>query len=100
MADRVRVNNLGMAIVLLSQGVPFFHAGDDILRSKSLTAIVSTLGDWFNRIDFTYQQQLGGRSAARLYRQRRQLAGDATPARRSQLGAGINGHLERPCVFP
>jgi pullulanase len=35
MFDRVRVNNLGMALVGLAQGIPFFHAGDDILRSKS-----------------------------------------------------------------
>ena len=34
MADRARINNLGMALVGLAQGIPFFHAGDDILRSK------------------------------------------------------------------
>ncbi|MCA9976488.1 MAG: pullulanase-type alpha-1,6-glucosidase, partial [Anaerolineales bacterium] len=36
MAARVRMQNLGNSIVLLSQGVPFFQAGDDMLRSKSL----------------------------------------------------------------
>jgi pullulanase len=55
LADRVRVNNLGVAIVALSQGIPFFHAGDDILRSKSLDRDSYNSGDWFNKIDFTYQ---------------------------------------------
>jgi pullulanase len=60
MTDRVRVNNLGVAIVLLSQGVPFFHAGDDILRSKSLDRDSFNSGDWFNRLDFTYQSNNWG----------------------------------------
>lgn len=54
-SERVRVNNLGVAITLLSQGVPLFHAGDDILRSKSLDRDSFNSGDWFNRLDFTYQ---------------------------------------------
>lgn len=32
--DRIRMNNLSAAIVLTSQGVPFFQAGEEILRSK------------------------------------------------------------------
>ncbi len=55
LAERVRVNNMGVAIVALSQGIPFFHAGDDILRSKSLDRDSYNSGDWFNKIDFTYQ---------------------------------------------
>ncbi|MFB9240951.1 DUF3372 domain-containing protein [Massilia antarctica] len=54
-ADRVRVQNLGAAINMLSQGVPFFHAGQDILRSKSLDRDSYNAGDWFNRLDFSYQ---------------------------------------------
>jgi len=38
----------------LSQGVPFFHAGDDILRSKSLDNNSYDSGDWFNKLDWTY----------------------------------------------
>lgn len=53
--DYVRINNLGTSIVMLSQGVPFFHAGDDMLRSKSLDRNSYNSGDWFNRLDFTYQ---------------------------------------------
>ncbi|WP_229427026.1 pullulanase-type alpha-1,6-glucosidase [Massilia atriviolacea] len=55
LADRVRVQNLGAAINMLSQGVPFFHAGQEILRSKSLDRDSYNAGDWFNRLDFTYQ---------------------------------------------
>ena len=35
-ADRIRMNNLAAAIVLTSQGVPFIHAGEEMLRSKPL----------------------------------------------------------------
>lgn len=55
-SDRVRMNNLGLSLVLLSQGIPFFHAGDDLLRSKSLDGNSYNSGDWYNRLDFTYQQ--------------------------------------------
>ncbi|HEX8614249.1 MAG TPA: pullulanase-type alpha-1,6-glucosidase [Telluria sp.] len=55
LADRVRVQNLGAAINMLSQGVPFFHAGQEILRSKSLDRDSYNAGDWFNRLDFAYQ---------------------------------------------
>ena len=52
-ADRVRMARLGMDIVALSQGVPFFMAGDDMLRSKSEDRNSYNSGDWFNRIDWT-----------------------------------------------
>ena len=31
---KISMNKLSMAIVMLSQGIPFIHAGDEILRSK------------------------------------------------------------------
>ncbi|KAF8068441.1 PU1 [Scenedesmus sp. PABB004] len=52
---RARVSGLCLALVLLSQGVPFMHAGDDLLRSKSLDRDSYNSGDWFNRIDWTGQ---------------------------------------------
>jgi pullulanase len=55
MSDRVRVNNLGLALIGLAQGIPFFHAGDDILRSKSFDRNSYNSGDWFNRLDWTYE---------------------------------------------
>jgi hypothetical protein len=36
MDERVRAQNVGLSIDCLAQGVPFFHAGSDMLRSKSL----------------------------------------------------------------
>ena len=35
-SDRVRMNNLAAAIYMLSQGVPFLQAGEEMLRSKPL----------------------------------------------------------------
>jgi pullulanase len=54
LADRVRAQTLGLGIIALAQGVAFFHAGDDLLRSKSFDNNSYNSGDWFNRIDFTY----------------------------------------------
>ncbi len=54
-AERARINNLGVSLVMLSQGIPFFHAGDELLRSKSLDGNSYNSGDWYNRIDFTLQ---------------------------------------------
>lgn len=56
MADRVRAHVLAMATVALGQGVPFFHMGDDLLRSKSMERDSYDSGDWFNRVDWTGQE--------------------------------------------
>ena len=53
-ADRARVQVLGAATTAFSQGVAYFHAGLDILRSKSLDRNSYDSGDWFNRLDWTY----------------------------------------------
>ena len=52
-AQRARVSAVGQALLLVSQGIPFFHAGSDLLRSKSLDRDSYNSGDWFNRIDCT-----------------------------------------------
>jgi pullulanase/glycogen debranching enzyme len=49
------MNNLALSIVMFSQGVPFFHAGDDILRSKSFDSNSYNSGDWYNKLDWTYE---------------------------------------------
>jgi len=54
MPDRVRVQTLGLALTLLGQGVPFLHAGSEMLRSKSLERDSYNSGDWFNRLNFDY----------------------------------------------
>jgi pullulanase-type alpha-1,6-glucosidase len=55
MDDRVRMYGVGVAIVGLSQGIPFFHGGDELLRSKSGDKNSYDSGDWWNRIDWTLQ---------------------------------------------
>ncbi|MEV6984687.1 pullulanase-type alpha-1,6-glucosidase [Sphaerisporangium sp. NPDC051017] len=50
MADRVRMQSLSLASVLLSQGTAFLHAGSERLRSKSLDRNSYDSGDWFNRL--------------------------------------------------
>jgi pullulanase/glycogen debranching enzyme len=51
--DRARACRLAVALSVLSIGVPFIHAGDDLLRSKSLDRDSYDSGDWFNAIDWT-----------------------------------------------
>lgn len=53
MADRVRMNTLSLATAALSQSPSFWHAGTELLRSKSLDRNSYNSGDWFNRIDWT-----------------------------------------------
>ena len=60
MEERVRAQNVGLSIVTLSQGVPFLHAGSDMLRSKSMDRDSYNSGDWFNKLDFTYQDNNWG----------------------------------------
>ncbi|MCU6500560.1 DUF3372 domain-containing protein [Rugamonas sp. A1-17] len=55
MAERVRVQSLGAAINILAQGVPFLHAGQEMLRSKSMDRDSYDAGDWFNKLDYSYQ---------------------------------------------
>jgi pullulanase-type alpha-1,6-glucosidase len=59
-ADRSRVQVLGMALDAFSQGVAYFHAGIDVLRSKSLDRNSFNSGDWFNRIDWSYRDNYFG----------------------------------------
>ncbi len=61
--ERARVQMLGAAINAFSQGVAYFHAGIDTLRSKSLDRNSFNSGDWFNRIDWTYQDNYFGTGA-------------------------------------
>ena len=52
LSERVAAQNLGIDLTVLAQGVPFFHAGIDLLRSKSLDRNSYNSGDWFNRLFF------------------------------------------------
>jgi pullulanase-type alpha-1,6-glucosidase len=53
--DRARVQILGLAITAFSQGVAYFHAGGELLRSKSMDRNSFDSGDWFNRLDWSGQ---------------------------------------------
>lgn len=53
--DRARVQMLAVAINMFSQGTAYFHAGVELLRSKSLDRNSYDSGDWFNRLDWSYQ---------------------------------------------
>jgi pullulanase len=53
--DRARVQILGMAINSFSQGVAYFHAGIETLRSKSMDGNSYDSGDWFNRLDWRFR---------------------------------------------
>lgn len=52
-SERARVQVVALATVALSQGVAYFHAGGEILRSKSLDRNSYNSGDAFNRLDWT-----------------------------------------------
>ncbi|MGZ3805381.1 MAG: alpha-1,6-glucosidase domain-containing protein [Pseudobdellovibrionaceae bacterium] len=51
--ERQRVQQLALAIPLLSQGIPFLEGGSDLLRSKNGDQDSFDSGDFFNRIDWT-----------------------------------------------
>lgn len=58
--DRARVQVLGIANTAFSQGIAYFHAGIETLRSKSLDRNSFDSGDWFNRIDWTLEDNFFG----------------------------------------
>lgn len=65
MADRVGVQKLGLAMNSLAQGVPFYHMGVEILRSKSLNRDSFDSGDWYNQVDFTLETHVWNRGLPR-----------------------------------
>jgi pullulanase len=58
--ERVRVQLLGAALVAFAQGIAYYHAGIEVLRSKSLDRNSFDSGDWFNRLDWSYQDNFFG----------------------------------------
>jgi len=50
--ERVKMDQLAMAIVLLSQGLPFIHEGEEILRTKKMDENSYKSGDIINAIDW------------------------------------------------
>jgi pullulanase len=60
LSARVRMHALALSLLMLGQGIPFVHGGDDLLRSKSLDRNSFNSGDWFNAIDFGRQMSNWG----------------------------------------
>jgi pullulanase len=54
-ATRARRQIMGMSLVTLGEGIPFYQGGDDLLRSKDMDQNSYDSGDWFNKIDWTGQ---------------------------------------------
>ena len=52
-SERARVQVVALATVAFSQGIAYFHAGGELLRSKSLDRNSYNSGDAFNRLDWT-----------------------------------------------
>ena len=59
--DRARVQLIASATVLFSQGIAYVHAGQELLRSKSLDRNSFESGDWFNGYDPTGEYHGFGR---------------------------------------
>lgn len=51
--ERMRTQRLMLGIVMLSQGIPFFEGGSELLRSKSGDTDSYDSGDHFNQIDWS-----------------------------------------------
>ena len=58
--ERARVQVLGNALVLLAQGVAYLHAGQELMRSKSLDRNSYNSGDAFNFVDWTGERSAFG----------------------------------------
>jgi pullulanase/glycogen debranching enzyme len=55
MADRIRMQTLALSTTAFSQGVSFWQAGTEALRSKSFDGNSYDSGDWFNVLDPSLQ---------------------------------------------
>lgn len=53
--DRVRMHLQSLSFALFAQGIPFIHMGTEFMRSKSFLRDSYDYGDWFNRVDFSKQ---------------------------------------------
>ncbi|MCX2831595.1 pullulanase-type alpha-1,6-glucosidase [Microbulbifer thermotolerans] len=58
--ERVRMQAFSNSLVLFAQGVPFIHAGQEFLRSKSMDRDSYNSGDWFNALDFSLETSKWG----------------------------------------
>ena len=95
MADRVRMNTLSLATTALAQTPSFWHAGADLLRSKSLDRNSYDSGDWFNRLDWTGADNGFGHGLPPEADNERQVAVHEAAAGRPGAQAGTGGRAGR-----
>ncbi|TWP47450.1 pullulanase-type alpha-1,6-glucosidase [Lentzea tibetensis] len=99
-ADRVRMQQVALAPVLLGQGRPFVHAGTEFLRSKSLDRNSFDSGDWFNPYDPSLRDNGFGRGLPPAadnqskWPYARPLLGTARPSSSSDMRTSLDGTLE------
>lgn len=55
MATRVRMQGISLSTVMLGQGIVFDQQGSELLRSKSFERDSYDSGDWYNKVDYTKQ---------------------------------------------
>ncbi len=63
--ERAQMQVVGLSLPILSQGIPFIHMGSELLRSKSMERDSYDSGDWFNEVDFSYQETAWNRGLPR-----------------------------------
>lgn len=69
-STRVHAQVLALGFSILAQGIPYLHAGSEILRSKSLDHNSYNSGDWFNAIDWRYHSNGFARGLPAISQQR------------------------------
>lgn len=55
--NKIKMDKLAQAIVFFSQGIPFLHSGEEILRTKKGEENSYNLGDDINKIDWNRKKQ-------------------------------------------
>ena len=55
--DEIARACLGIGLVLLSQGIPFIHSGQEFMRTKYGNNNTYNSGDYYNQIDYVYRNQ-------------------------------------------
>jgi len=63
--QRAQMQVIGLSLPILSQGIPFIHMGSELLRSKSMERDSYDSGDWYNEVDFSYQETAWNRGLPR-----------------------------------
>lgn len=89
-AELLKMHKMASALVLTSQGVPFLHAGQDLVRTKFGDSNSYQSPDEINRIDWSRKVEYGGVFA---YHQGLVQLRKAHPAFRMITSAQIREHL-------